>query len=465
SRGLGDVYKRQPLSIVKQKKQGFQIPLGRWLIEEIKELMFDYLNPHTINSEGLINYNYLQKIIKQHLNKTKNYSDLLFTILVWEMWREKFLKLLSLNLKRTVELKTKMKILLINLGGLGDMIMMMPIIKALYDKYPYSEYQLLTIPRSKDVAIKVGFFSKVFVLPIHYKMINLWKIKDFIEILIKLRREKFDVIINLREVNSLLGMLKIFLIKNFVKSNLLIGYGKKYYKKIFDFYCQAENFSSVNEVELTYKLLSSLGIKGKPDYIFYPLDGKSQNWAEKYIESKTISNSDILIGFCPGSFRPSRRWPLNYWKELAYKIVNNYSNAKIFVFGSRDEKKLSQEISSNISSVIETHNDIDDFNELSAVMNKMDIVITNDTGIMHLAAALKRRVICIFGPGDVTRYIPYVEKDNLFILREESILCKRPCYRYNCKNLECLRKITPQYVFEVIKNIIETDLMLWKKGV
>lgn len=442
-----------PLSIVKQKKQGFQIPLGRWLIEEIKELMFDYLNPHTINSEGLINYNYLQKIIKQHLNKTKNYSDLLFTILVWEMWREKFLKLLSLNLKRAIELKNEMKILLINLGGLGDIIMMMPIIKALYDRYSNSKFFLLTISRSQEIAQTIPYFSEIITLPIHYKMFKFKKIKSLIKLLIGLKNIKFDFVINLRKVNSLLGMLKILIIKTFINSDFFIGYGKKFSRRIFNFFYDEEDFPATNEVEITYKLLEPLGIKGKPDYIFYPIRIEAKQWSEEFIRNN-IKGSKILVGFCPGAFRPSRRWPLEYWRDLAFLIKNIYSYASIFIFGSKEEDKLMHKTFSDLDFVIITNNITDKFEKLAALMEKMDIIVSNDTGLMHLAAALNKKVICIFGPGDVVRYAPYVEKDKIYILRKENIKCKRPCYKYQCKNLKCLKEITPKEVLNILKNLV-----------
>ncbi|MCS7227548.1 MAG: asparagine synthase (glutamine-hydrolyzing) [Endomicrobia bacterium] len=444
-----------PSYITRQKKQGFQIPLSRWITEELHDLIGDYLSPYRIKNEGLINYRFLQSIIKRHINRIEDYSDLLFGILVWEMWREKFSNLTTLKVNTSVEITTKLKILLLNLGGIGDIIMMTPIIKALYDKYPNSDYYLLTIPRSREIAENISYFSKILILPIHYKMFKISQLKNLIKTLLELRREKFDFVINLRGVNSLLGMLKIFLIKKFIKKNFMIGYGKKFAKKMFDFFYQEDIVSYLNEVEETYKLLSVLGIKGKPDYIFYPLEEKYKQWAEKYIQTKT--QKKVFIGFCPGSFRPSRRWPLEYWKELAYLITTSYSDMSVFIFGSKDEKKLAQKISSGLDSVIVTTDDTGEFQKLASLIEKMHIIVTNDTGLMHLAAALKRKVICLFGPGDVVKYVPYVEKNNLYVLRKD-VFCKRPCYKYNCKNLECLKKILPQEVFKLITTIIKEDV-------
>ncbi|MCS7151850.1 MAG: asparagine synthase (glutamine-hydrolyzing) [Endomicrobia bacterium] len=444
-----------PPVITKQKKQGFQIPLSKWVTEELQELIGDYLSPHRIKREGLINYKYLQEILNQHKSKKRDFSDLLFAILVWEMWNEKFAILASGQNNKSIEITSKLKVLLINLGGLGDIVMMSPILKALHNKYHAIEVTLLTIPRSKEIAKNFSYIYKIYTLPIKYKMFNLSNMIEIIKVLKDLKRTKFDAVINLRTVDSLLGMFKILLIKKFINSDTFIGYGKKFAKKIFNFFFEEDRYRGLTEVEITYKLLTILGIRGVPDYIFYPLNNEFKDWADNYIKEKTSNKKHIfLVGFCPGAFRPSRRWPLEYWRQLAEVIVKSYKDTVIFIFGNNQEKKLVRTISSGLPSIVVTNEDLDNFNKVAAVLRKMDVVVSNDTGLMHLAAALGSKVICLFGPGDVVKYTPYVEKENLYILRKESVNCKRPCYRYNCKDLKCLKDISPIEVFEIISKII-----------
>ena len=81
-----------PEGIVNRTKKGFGIPVSRWLTEELKPLMFYYLEEERIKKQGFFNYPYIKNLITDHLIKKKDNRKLLWTLLVFQIWYEKFIE-------------------------------------------------------------------------------------------------------------------------------------------------------------------------------------------------------------------------------------------------------------------------------------------------------------------------------------------------------------------------------------
>jgi asparagine synthase (glutamine-hydrolysing) len=80
-----------PRKNIYRSKEGFSIPIKHWLRKELKDLMFDYLNERRIKEEGLFNSDYLKEMIDAHLQGQENYSHQLWSLLVFEIWKENYL--------------------------------------------------------------------------------------------------------------------------------------------------------------------------------------------------------------------------------------------------------------------------------------------------------------------------------------------------------------------------------------
>jgi asparagine synthase (glutamine-hydrolysing) len=80
-----------PLSLFERPKMGFGVPIDRWLRFELKDLLLDYLSAERLKREGLFNTNFVDKKIKEHLSEQVNHQYRLWPLLMWEMWRERWL--------------------------------------------------------------------------------------------------------------------------------------------------------------------------------------------------------------------------------------------------------------------------------------------------------------------------------------------------------------------------------------
>ena len=80
-----------PQSLFDRPKMGFGVPIAQWFRKELKELLFDYLSPASLKKEGRFDPAVIHRTIDEHLNGTCNHHYRLWTVLMWEMWRERWL--------------------------------------------------------------------------------------------------------------------------------------------------------------------------------------------------------------------------------------------------------------------------------------------------------------------------------------------------------------------------------------
>ncbi len=79
-----------PTELFERPKMGFGIPIDRWFRDELKDLLLDYLSPHHLRKEGLFDQTLVEKKIKEHLSGQANHQYRLWSLLMWEMWRERW---------------------------------------------------------------------------------------------------------------------------------------------------------------------------------------------------------------------------------------------------------------------------------------------------------------------------------------------------------------------------------------
>ena len=160
-----------------------------------------------------------------------------------------------------------------------------------------------------------------------------------------------------------------------------------------------------------------------------------------------LSLDSPIVGLMPGAeYGPAKQWPIAYYQELAGKLVA--TGYQVWVFGSKKEYALGEEIAQAGSDVTnlcgKTH--LEDVIDLIALC---DNVVSNDSGLMHVACATGSRVIAIYGSSSPTYTPPLSKNAEVIYLNLE---CS-PCFKRNCPlgHTNCLSRIRPM---DVIKNVV-----------
>jgi asparagine synthase (glutamine-hydrolysing) len=80
-----------PIQLFERPKMGFAVPVDKWFRNGLKELLQDYLSPERVKREGLFDHNIVEQKIREHLSGKMNHQYRLWALLMWQMWREKWL--------------------------------------------------------------------------------------------------------------------------------------------------------------------------------------------------------------------------------------------------------------------------------------------------------------------------------------------------------------------------------------
>lgn len=79
-----------PAKIIKRGKKGFGIPIAKWIHGDMKDIFFEYLNEDRIKKEGIFEYSFIKRLMNEHLSRSKDNRKLLWTLLIFQMWKEKY---------------------------------------------------------------------------------------------------------------------------------------------------------------------------------------------------------------------------------------------------------------------------------------------------------------------------------------------------------------------------------------
>jgi heptosyltransferase-2 len=164
-------------------------------------------------------------------------------------------------------------------------------------------------------------------------------------------------------------------------------------------------------------------------------------------------NSAIYV-LCPGAeYGPSKRWPTDHFASLATQLVSNNPNHHIILLGSKSDQILATEI----ASLAKQNSHIHDWcgntslDEAIALIGMSQAVISNDSGLMHVAAALSIPQVAIFGSSDPAHTPPLSEKAKVIWL---NLPCS-PCHKKECPlgHLKCLKDILPEQVLTTLNTL------------
>lgn len=182
----------------------------------------------------------------------------------------------------------------------------------------------------------------------------------------------------------------------------------------------------VHEVEAMMKLLEPFGVAGKPPSLFLKPDAVEVEKARKYLVRAGFRDKEPLIAFHISSRKPQNRWPRERFRELGEMIGREFPGARIMLLWSpgksdnplhpgddeRAEWILTRLSSKPLAYRTET------LNELAAALSLASVVVCCDGGAMHMAAALGKPILTVWGSTDKRRWAPWGVKN--IVLQKEN---------------------------------------------
>jgi heptosyltransferase-2 len=162
-----------------------------------------------------------------------------------------------------------------------------------------------------------------------------------------------------------------------------------------------------------------------------------------------ISPNNKVLGLCPGAeYGEAKRWPAEYYAEVARDALNK--GWQVWLFGSGKDIPVTNAINQLTENQCLDLGGKTNLSEAIDLMSLCDNVISNDSGLMHVAASLNKNLVAIYGSSNPHHTPPMNDKA---IIEYLGLECS-PCFKRECPlgHLNCLKNITPQQVIHHIKN-------------
>jgi len=193
-----------------------------------------------------------------------------------------------------------------------------------------------------------------------------------------------------------------------------------------------------------------------PSAFLLPRDAAAEVRVEALLAAAGIQDGTVLA-----ALNPSARWTTKRWPAESFAAVGDWlqrQGARVVMVGGREERPAGEAVIRSMRTVPLDLGGRTSIKELIALLRRLRMFITNDSGPMHLAAALGTPVVALFGPTDPARTGPYGAGHT--VLRS-GVPCS-PCFSRRCANavaMECLTAIHPQQVIESVMKLLKGEAL------
>jgi heptosyltransferase-2 len=210
-----------------------------------------------------------------------------------------------------------------------------------------------------------------------------------------------------------------------------------------------------HQVNYYLQLLFRAGLIDKPqpvEEIRLRLSEAEQDWAEKKLEALGLSGPRFLVGLAPGAaFGPAKRWLPERFAALADRLIGAL-NADVLIFGSPAERPLAEGIAGAMKHTPAITAGGTSLRQLLALMARCRLMVTNDSGPMHLAAGLGIPLVAIFGSTDERATGPLGKR---VCIIKRNVECS-PCGRRVCPiDFRCMHDISVEEVYRATLELVK----------
>jgi lipopolysaccharide heptosyltransferase II len=333
-----------------------------------------------------------------------------------------------------------LKILILKPSSLGDVIQALPVLRLLKIHLPDVEIfwwidsaLAPLLENDPDLAGIVRFERKRWSSPVHWP--------EMLRSILWLREQNFDWVIDLQ------CLARSGAFAWLARGKFLIGLdaAREGARGFYDVIVPRKSFHT-HAVDWYLSVLPQLGVPVHKNFQWLPERPEIAAEVKTLFNSKFKTQNSKLILLQPGARWDNKRWPVKNFAEVIHLLAEKFSEARFAVLGSSEDKPLGEIISCAAPERCVNLCGQTSLPEMIEWIRLCDLMVTNDTGPMHAAAALGKPLVALFGPTEPRRTGPYGQLEN--VLRIE-LPCS-PCLKSFCtwKNPnECLNALSPAMVF------------------
>lgn len=339
-----------------------------------------------------------------------------------------------------VELNGK-KILVTFLMHLGDLTLTTPFIHALRKAAPDAHITFLADEKLKDVVLHNPYLDEVITID---KKGRDNSILALVVCARKLSKMDFDVVINLHPNE------RCSFICALTKTKVRAGTAHPLLKFKWDVFTPLNR--KIHAAEMYMDILKQLGVEEieHNGLEIFPSEENKQ-LAEKFWRENGVFQTDKLVGFNIGSAVVTKRWASERFAQVADTLAAK-GYKPVFFGGTMDEEMVQAAVSKMKTTPVVATGAFT-IGTLAAAMKRCSLIITNDSGPMHVAISQKVPIVAMYGPSSPKLYGPYT-KDAVVVTAVPPCTGCSGGMKHKCDDMQCMTRLTVQQVIEVAEKML-----------
>jgi heptosyltransferase II len=330
---------------------------------------------------------------------------------------------------------------------MGDILFFTPLAVAIKKRFPNTSIHVITNKVGESILKSNPYIDELIIVKSNWVAKTNFSIKEFLQIFDKkyfseifdIRKRNIDLLI---EVSGDFRSLLFFDI--WLNAKYISGYSRSGLSWLLNW--EMHFPVQVHEIDVRLSIATQLDAKIVTRQMQVFLDEEEINFANDFLSRKGIQESDFKIGFFMGGTWPQRIWPLDNYINLAARLISEYES-KVVLIGDPSMGDLFNCFIEKIPGAIRT--DGYTLRQNAAIISKLDIMISNDSGPMHLARSLNVPTIGLFGPESQIRV--GLEDGGIGV---QNIFPCHPCGQTKCNlNPNCVASISVDDVLSALERL------------
>jgi len=327
-------------------------------------------------------------------------------------------------------------ILVMRLDRLGDIILSVPALRALRKEFSQAEITLLVYDNLSGLTELKKYSDEI----IGFKK------EDTLKIINKLRKKKFDLAIDLLSKANDMSAVILGAVRAKNKLGFDVGMRRLFLNMKF-----RPDSIDLYEVDTSLKMLEKLDIITIDKKLELSFDVKDEEFVKAWLVKNDVKPDDILVGINPFAGDILKMWPIEKFAGLIRLIISKYP-VKVILTGSDNEADNIKSAFRDVlgKNVISSAGELS-LNGLAAMIDRFKMLISGNTGPMHIAIARNTPLLLINGYSSLKRWGPY-EGNNIIVKKDyPCIPCEISEFKRGkksaCKDYKCMSEISIDEVF------------------
>ncbi|MFH1380041.1 MAG: glycosyltransferase family 9 protein [bacterium] len=336
-------------------------------------------------------------------------------------------------------------ILIVKLSALGDSILLIPSLRALREAYLHARIICVCTSINEVVFKAIPYIDEVITIQVKKLIINpLYLINTIWHI----RRKKIDIAFDFDQwlrISPLIAALS--------GAPRRIGFKTEGQLRHFAFTTSIEHKKELHELESFLLIVEAVTGTKSSTHLEFPVSSNARADVLKMLRLKGYHDKMRVLVIHPGcgTHGWQREWPVERYVELIKKINNK--NICYVLTGSTSETALTDFISKQLSGYTVVPLINLPFPLLAAVLSLSRYVISGNTGIMHLAAAVGAACVALHGPTNPKKWGPYGTQHKIIQADIDCAPCLYLGYEYGCTDNTCMRSINVETVYNQLSDL------------